>query len=69
MLTFISFFSFTYFTTGARSLKDSGNFVEPDQVEEKPKPFMGGKGTNRYIVDSYGAGPNVINWVNGTFVK
>jgi len=50
---------------GSRSLIDSGEMVETDRVEEKPKEFAGGKGPNRHIIDSHGAGPTVITWLSG----
>ena len=48
---------------GSRSLKDyrTGNNKE-EAAPEKP---CGGKGPNRHVIDSYGAGENVIAWIKG----
>jgi len=38
--------------------------LEPGMVPGQRPKECGGKGPNKHIVDSYGAGPNVIAWVS-----
>ena len=52
---------------GSRALEDSGTVEKrKETVQEKP---CGGKGPNRHVIDSYGAGENVIAWIKGEYVK
>lgn len=66
----LSNFRFLLWSLGCRSLEDYGALAVESALVPRDRPREpGGKGPNRHIAETCGAGPGVLHWISGELSK